>query len=980
MSNEVAVEGDEGLATGIEGVIRQQPNLSAAGIRLRLRVFNAIDSTKAANKQQKRVNKYYRVNYRRVNKDNAKNSKRIAKAQANFPKTLRKHTKINNVRKKRAAKKNAKKMARVERHNARLIRKQEKFKDSKRHKRLKAKRLKKFVPYKPELMDTVPMIHKKTRYFFTYKDTTNIRPTWRMRMKYKFGEAPVIADTALMGKSKQQIKAFLRSKGYYEPKIEAHFDTLFKEKKGQKRDIKKIKGTYSVVTGERFIIDSVLLNCPNASVAQRFYSFTKKIADANGLNTYFKEALVDKKPVSFPFDANQLDAYRYEVAAYMADSKFYGFTEQNVFYKVDTIRSHNSSDHRMKLTIGFSNRLVETESKVIIEVPFVETLIEGVFFEISDTTYFENYSDSLSKKNIDLSKEKYLPTFDSYRYDVLHTKIENKNDGNDKVETFYKSTVNKNIWGKYKDSVGINTLRIATFKYNGEIFANPALIECQNYLENGNYYKAYYVDRSYTRMQQLGLFSQVDWRLVEKKPGSGLLEVHYYLVPATRQSFSFLPKATTVNGFLGISASFNYSNINLFKTGTKMNFTLGTGFEQNSTIIQTTPNTKFFNTIEIGPSLKFDIPGLFPFPVTVVGKRQRPRTEIGVAVNYQQRQDFTRSLVQFDWNYKFAAGDGKTQNFGIGIIAPTIKVVSISKTDEFTARINQLNDLFLKNAYNNQLIWEDAKFTFSYDNLNKDKDDKKYDRLRLTSNSNLNFAGYFMANALSLINRDHDAEGRRLLSGIPFSQFSLIDSKLIANVRYSKTKALAFRLMAGYGLPGKNSKTSLPYDYSFSSGGANDIRGWEARQLGPGSYLSLLDPNAVATQIGDIRLESSVEYRFGSGIFNHAFFADAGNTWTYRNDPLRPGSQMTNQFYKQFALSVGYGLRLDFEFFIFRIDMGLPIYNPTMPDGTRWIYEKHTAYNDLATTIYGDDYKSKLSKFQINPFRPHFHFGIGLPF
>lgn len=979
VSNDLEIEGNSSLESGISGVIRQQPNIKFAGLmRVRLRVYNAIDSTKAAEKQEKRVNKYYSKNFKKAQKDNKINARRIAKANEKFPKTLKKANKTNQHRRKKAVKINRRRLRRVERYNKRLARKQEKYKDKKGHSRLKMKKPKKFVPFLPALEDTIPMIRTKTHYLFNYKDTNNIRPTWRMRLKYKFGESPVIADSALMEKSKQQIKAYLRSKGYYEPQIEAHF-TRFKKDSVKELKPQRIIGKYTVKTGERFYIDSVKLNCPNESVAARYMRFIDRISDANGLNNYFKAALKDKKPVNFPFDASQLDAYRMEVATYMADYQFYGFTEQNVFYKVDTIRSHNDGDHRMKLTIGFSNRFVEREDKSVVEVPFKETYIKGVFFEISDTTYFPNYSDTLRKYRIDISRSKYLPTFDEDYYDDLMAKVENKDDGIPK-KTYLKSKVDKNIFGNYKDSIAVNPLRLATFKYNGEMFVSEALIESQNYLENGNPYKAYYVDRSYTRMQQLGIFSQVDWELVETHPGSGLLEVHYKLVPATRQTFSFLPKATTVNGFLGVSASFNYSNINLLRTGTKMNFTIGTGFEQNSTIIQDASNDKFFNTIEIGPSLKFDIPGLFPAPVTVVGKRQRPRTELGVAVNYQQRQDFTRSYVQFDWMYKFAAGDGKTQNFGLGILAPTIKVVSISKKPEFTERINQLNDLFLKNAYNNQLIWEDIKGTFSYDNLTKDKDKKKSDRLRITFNANSSIAGYLVAPLLTSGNPQYDADGKRLMAGIPYSQFWLFDTKLITNIRYTKSRSLAFRLMYGGGHPGKNSKTSLPYDYSFSSGGANDVRGWNARQLGPGSYLSLLDPNAVATQIGDIRLEGSIEYRFGDGLFKHAFFADGGNTWTVKYDALRPGSQISNHFYEQIAFNVGYGLRLDFDFFIFRIDMGLPIFNPTLPDESRWIFEKHTTYNNLATQIYGIDYKDKLDKFQLNPFRPHFHFGIGLPF
>jgi hypothetical protein len=979
--NTLVVEGNEDLKPEIFEVIRQKSNLEipGLGIKLRLRVYNRIDSTKAEVQQQKRVDHYRKVNNRLAAKDHKINSRRIAKAEKKFPKVLQKNQKENAQRKKKAQKVNNRRKGKVDKKNQKLLAKQLKYKDSKKHRWLKSKRPHVYIPYVPVLKDTVPVYRKKNRVLRNYKDTTDIKPKLKKRLKYKFGEAPAIADSALMNKSLQQFQAYLRSKGYYNGIVSAHFDTIYKTKKGQKVGTKKVVGSYYVQTGERFIIDSVLLKCPPELLGD-FNAFVKKIEDANDLNSQFKLGLFESKRVYIPYDANQLDAYRYEVASYMLDHKFYGFSEQNVYYKVDTMLTHNSADYRMTLTIGLTNRFIEDAQKKVYQVPFRQTMVEGVHFHISDTTYYENYSKKMDSLNIDFSTEKYLPTLDKDYYDVLLRKAENHQDGDDKKRTYYKSTVNKNLFGNYKDSIEVNPFRLANFYFNGEMFVSEALIECQNYLENTNYYKEYYIDRSYTSLQQLGIFSQVDYKIIEKNPGNGKIEVHYYLAPATRQSFSFQPKATNVNGFFGISASLNYTNINLLRTGTKMNFSIGSGFEQNSTIIQDPDeDAPFFNTIEFGPSLKFDIPGLFPVPVTALGKRQKPRTELAVSLNYQERVDFKRTLVQTDWNYKFSAGDGKTQSFVIGTIAPVIKIVSISKTDEFTQRIEELNDLFLKNAYSDQLIWQDFKFGWTVDNLRKD--DKKFRRLRATFNFTLNTAGNVVAPILAGKNPEYDDQGHRLLYGLPYSQFRIIDFKYIANIRFNRKHSFAFRAMYGHGWPGKNSSTSLPYDYSFSSGGANDVRGWEARQLGPGTYLSLLDPNAVATQIGDVRLQSSLEYRFGGGgVLNHAFFADGGNIWTVNYDALRPGSQLTKDFYKQIAFNLGYGLRLDFSFFIFRIDVGVPIFNPSLPGDSKWIFNKHTEYHDLATQIYGDNYKEVLNKFQINPFRPHIHFGIGLPF
>lgn len=983
--NDVVVEGNDALEYDISTVIRQQPNIKAPLLgRIRLRAYNAIDSAKAQKDHDDMLAKYRRQNKKRLQQDSIVNNRRIVKAESKFSKKLPKIQKINAKREKKAKKVNKRRQERLDRRNKRLLAKQAKYKDKKGHKKLKKRRPHKYIPYKPELIPLYPVYKPNQRLFFKIHDTVVVKQKLRERIKYNFGEAPVIADSAALRKSMEQMNAFLRAKGYYEGSVEAHFDTIFKTKKGQKTDVKKVIARYHAITRERFIIDSVFLYSSNPTVTLAFQKFLKKYEDAAGLSPQFQKAIFEKQSVSIPYDAFQLSNYRSEITTYMINEKLYGFTDQSVYFKVDTIQSRNSGPHCMKLTIGFSGRYVEDASGNIKEVPYTEAEIHGVYFHISDTTYFDSYADSLKLKrgqrlsDLRTTKYKYWPTLNTYVYDDMLRKVENHDDGTSK-KTYFKSTVDRNLFGKYKDSIEVNPFRISTFEYNGELFVNPGLIECQNYLENDNYYKEYYIERSYTRMQQLGLFSEVDLEITEKVPGSGNLEVHYYLVPSTRQSFSFQPKATHVNGFLGISGALNYSSNNMFRTGTRVSFSIESGFEQNSRIVQDDSEKQpFFNTIEVGPALKFDIPGLFPFlRVTQMGKRQRPRTEISTAYNYQSRTDFERSLFQFNWLFNVSPGNGKTQQVKAGLFAPAIKFIDITKQPAFEQRINELNDQFLLNAYSNQLVWEGFRFVYSIDNL----ESENYGKTRVTFTGSFTEAG-LMPQLVSGKNPQINDQGQRMLLGVPYSQFWLVDTKLITSIRFTRNTTLAYRLMVGYGQPGQNSKTSLPYDYSFSSGGANDVRGWEARQLGPGSYLSLLDPNAVATQIGDARLQTSLEYRFGTGgIFNHALFVDAGNTWTVQYDELRPGSQLKwGSFYKQLAIGAGYGLRLDFDFFIFRIDVGIPIFNPTLPSESRWVFGKHTTYNDLATTIYGDNYKKELDKFQVNPFRPHFHIGIGLPF
>jgi outer membrane protein assembly factor BamA len=190
---------------------------------------------------------------------------------------------------------------------------------------------------------------------------------------------------------------------------------------------------------------------------------------------------------------------------------------------------------------------------------------------------------------------------------------------------------------------------------------------------------------------------------------------------------------------------------------------------------------------------------------------------------------------------------------------------------------------------------------------------------------------------------------------------------------------------AGAGISYRNSKTSMPYDYSFFGGGSNDNRGWRARALGPGAYKYHLDTNRLATQIGDIRFGGALEYRFDMGsTFKGAIFTDFGNIWTYREDASRMGSQFTWQtFVPQIAISAGLGLRMDLDFFILRLDVGFPVYDPAFADGARWVFQdfknRETYYQEGMQhfNMSLDQVKQIMPK----PFLPNYlNFGIGYPF
>lgn len=757
------------------------------------------------------------------------------------------------------------------------------------------------------------------------KDTVTPKMFFREWFKYKIGEKPIVFDSIPFNKSKEQLSIFLKNKGYYYGKVE----TSVRYKKNQ-----KAIANYRITSGPQYIIDSVYVITDNSDVRQAYEVFIEK-------NENFRIK-------GQAFDKNLLDEHRSLVAKHMRDSKLFGFSSSNINFIADTTYA------TMNVTLGvrFTDRLIKSDSfkDSMVPVKFKETWVKNVYFHIADTINFKgNFKETVEELGLNLVTNNFITTIDT----LLYAEI--------------KEVKNKAI---------LDQKRIATFIFNGKPGIDCGLIESQNYLEANNPYKEYYLERTFSRLLQLDLFEVIKPVIVEI-PGTNLIEVHYYLVPSDKQTFGFEPRATNSNGFLGVAASVNYSNKNLFGGGEKLTLSMSGGFESQPPVFDETLDGekikkagRSFNTFEIGPSLKLDLPGLFPAKVTAMSKRQRPRTVMSAAYNYQSRADFERQIFQLNYLWRFYVN--KTQIFQAGLpFMSIIKFVQIDNKPDFQAKLDQLNDLFLRNAYSNQFIWQDWKLTFEYNN--KDKDDKK-SAFALYINSTVDPAG----NTLSMFKKYQDTlNGQHTIFGVGYSQFVRMDNEVIMSNPIGPKKSIHGRLQFGAGKPYGNSATSLPYDYSFFAGGANDNRGWRARALGPGAYKYYLDTNRTATQIGDVRLAASAEFRFSFGpLLKGAVFVDAGNVWTFNEDENRPGSKFSSNWLNEIAVSTGVGLRMDLDFFIVRLDIGLPLSNPALPNGEKWIFQPKELFNQEGLDKFGDQYKTVVP----NPYIPNIHFGIGYPF
>ncbi|MEX2485411.1 MAG: BamA/TamA family outer membrane protein [Brumimicrobium sp.] len=832
-------------------VIRQRTNHRTLGFRLKLRAYNAIDSTKTAEARKRKYKRYQKKNERRLERQERINNRRIERALS-------------------------------------------RGKDSYRKKRVKL------------------------------KDTLNPKPTWRGNLKYEFGEAPKVFDTSSMNTSQEQLELFLQKKGYFDGTVKSSV------KYNDKKRTAKVK--YIFDSGDLYHVDSLYLVTKNKVIENLYKSYLEE--GENVLTTPFR------------FDTEALGKMRKSMAEYMRNRSVYGFRESYINFEVDTIGKDKSIDIALKIT----DRKIEKDGKKESK-PFDYFKVKNVFFHLRDTFQYEGnfYKEQIKDKGRSLSQFDDIPTFDTLVYDEY--------EGNN------------------------SEFRTATFLYNGKLPVNAELLEFQNYLEENNYYKGEYVDQSYNRLLQTDLFQNVQSEIIENEDNT--INVHYYLVPQKKQRFSFEPKGTHSNSYLGVSASLNYINKNLFRGGERLTVSFSGGIESQPAVFEEIEETtalsddsRSFNTLEFGPSIQLDVPGLFPIGLTKLSKRQNPETSFSTAYKYQLRPDFKRQTVQLNYLWRFY-DVYRTQIFTIGIpLIGGVQFVSIDKSKEFEERLEDQNDLFLLNAYSNQAIWKDLKISYQWTNQERREGD-----LMFSYGANFDMAGMIV----DLLMKDQplNAEGNKEFFGLRYSQFIRLDNEIRLHHYLEGERSLNYKLQIGGGLPFGNNAPNLPFDYSFSGGGSNDNRGFRARSLGPGGYKYYLDTNRTVTEIGDIRLGGSVEYRFRiTDLFKGAVFSDFGNIWTYNEDSNRPEGQFTSDWYKQLSLSAGLGLRLDLSFLIFRLDFGLPLRNPALPQGAQWIFQDSEPYIQEGIEKWGvnsnGDYLYK--DLMPNPFQPQIHIAIGYPF
>jgi len=458
---------------------------------------------------------------------------------------------------------------------------------------------------------------------------------------------------------------------------------------------------------------------------------------------------------------------------------------------------------------------------------------------------------------------------------------------------------------------------------SGKFLKTPVLRDAVLFNTGDHYsYNAY--QQTISRLNNLGVFSyvRISYDISGLDSTQNLLNVRIDLIMADNINLDIAADLVMKStGFIGPQLTAGISHTNAFKGAEKIHVAVNGGFEWQWGPKQENQLGTF--SYELGANTGLTYPRIIlPGKKTRIKEIMKQETAIKQNFNLLNRTAYYSmfsSLTSLNYSW------GKSREITHSYSPLYLNSVSLlATTPDFDSIVNE--NIYIRRSFEEQFIIG-MKYEFRYDNTYLKQPRNIYFQAGVSTSGNTLdlFAG---------MGKDPSDRPYEFLNNI-YSQHL----KLTSDLRYyfhGQNNTLAMRMYAGVGLPYLNSNI-LPYVEQFFSGGAYSIRGFTARSLGPGSYYD--DGNTYIDQSGDLKLEANLEYRFGiSRVLKGAFFVDVGNIWLINEDENRPGSDFKfNSFLGQLAVGTGVGLRFDFNFFVLRTDLGIPLRTPYVLDDSNWL-------------------------------------------
>jgi outer membrane protein assembly factor BamA len=698
--------------------------------------------------------------------------------------------------------------------------------------------------------DLEPYIRQKpnkrifgSRFYLGLYNLSNIeKEKWPHSWLRNIGEEPSIFDISATLRSKDQIKSYVASKGFFDGKVT---DTI--ETKDRRSEV-----TYNVELSSPYTIRSL------------FY----EIADSNIEKFCYFDSVNCLIERGHPYDVDILQAEQKRFERYIKERGFYGFSGDHIVFRVDsTIGKRQVDIHyvvRNASRVDNLNRVTSTPHAI---------------FAVKDIYI---YTDYVPKEALERGDE-YLSTVDTIKYNGYYF-----------------------ITSKQKQEI----------KYD--------LILQALYLKPGELYNLTNAEQSRSHLLSLKVYRLVNINYVEIEDGEEkevspvMLNCNIQLTLFTQQSYKVELEGTNSQGYFGGAVNLIYQHKNLFHGAELFSMKIKGAYEALR------PDSGKLQSIqEYGIETSLNIPK-FLLPVVKTDgfiKKYNPSTTFLAAYNYQAMPWYTRTIATGTFGYKWKAG-----RYQEHIVNPLqFNLVKVPRIDSiYNAGLSVLQ---LKSYEDVMIIGGGYSFIFNNQQIQK-KRDSWFLRINAETAGNMTS----LVGRLSGANR---TDGTYTILGLPFAQFVRSDIDLRYNYKLNDASSVAYRAFVGVGMPYGNS-TAMPFEKQYFGGGANGIRAWQARTLGPGSYIS---NTSLRNQTSDIKIEANAEYRFKLfWILEGALFVDAGNIWSFKPDDEQEGSQFRlSGFYNDIAVGTGTGFRFDLKFVIARIDFGMKLRDPTITNGSKWI-------------------------------------------
>ena len=502
-----------------------------------------------------------------------------------------------------------------------------------------------------------------------------------------------------------------------------------------------------------------------------------------------------------------------------------------------------------------------------------------------------------------------------------------------------------------RDSVGphpVYTVRSVNYLSGDmddeDIHLRRSVLRNNTFVKVGKPYSANDLRNTYNRFGRLQAIKYTNITFAEDTEAKAL-DCNIQLTTNKPHSVSFQPEGTNTAGDLGAAASLTYQHRNLFRGSELMSIELRGAYE-NIKGLEGYSNQDF---LEYSVEAKLQFPRFIaPFISLPFIQRTNASSEVSLMYDLQNRPEYHRRVLSLAWKYKWNYTNHHDR-YWIDLL--DLNYVFMPWISD-TFRKDYLEDDTNRNAilrynYENLFI---MKFGLGY----------AYNNGSHAIKVAVETAGNVLDLFAKTLNAGKKEDGYTKIFDIAYAQYVKADLEYTKYIRFDYDNQLVLHAGLGIAYPYGNSKI-LPFEKRYFSGGANSVRGWSVRGLGPGRFAGKNGTIDFINQTGDMKLDLNVEYR--ARLFwklMGALFIDAGNIWTLRNYTDQPGGQFRfNRFWEEIAVAYGLGLRLNFDFFILRFDFGMKAVNPAFA-------EQNSPHYPIINPRLSRDLT--------------FHFAVGLPF